>query len=145
MALKKFVFLAIIATAFSVSGCGIAYQNERDEILKNTTLNDFGTPPPDNWKDIAKAFISNQLKDPESGRFEFGVPNKDAIQQDFGSPHAMPVWTTTITVNAKNSFGGYTGSQPWSLAWKNGKIIAQAPPYAGRYGARPGAWRYLQQ
>jgi hypothetical protein len=36
----------------------------------------------------------------------------------------VPVWITAVRINSKNSFGGYTGSEPFALAWKNGKIVA---------------------
>jgi hypothetical protein len=113
----------------ALSGCGVAYEQERSGILKTASIQSFGPPPPDNYREVGADLIRKQLKDPDSAKFEWvGEPKKDAIQPAFASPHAIPVWLTEVGVNAKNSFGGYTGSQLWMLAWQNGKIIAFASP-----------------
>ncbi len=36
-----------------------------------------------------------------------------------------------VDVNAKNSFGGYTGSEPYLFAWKDGRMYAYRFASAG--------------
>ena len=36
------------------------------------------------------------------------------------------MWTTLVGVNAKNSFGGYTGSKPYMLFFVNGEVESMA-------------------
>jgi len=120
-----FIIFSAAAVAFSLAACGVAYQQERSEILRSARTETFGPPPPADYRDTGEAFIKRLLKDPESARFEWiGEPRHEAIQPAFASPHATPVWVTPVRVNARNSFGGYTGFEPFALAWKNGKIVA---------------------
>jgi len=114
----------VVCIALALSSCGIAYQQERTAILTNASTQNFGPPPPANYREVGADLIKRQLKDPLSAQIEWGTTEKDAIQMGFGSPHAVPVWITRVAVNAKNSFGGYTGATEWQLAWKNGQIVA---------------------
>jgi len=119
------------------SSCGVAYEQQRAEVLKTASSESFGPPPPADYRSIGEAFIRRVLKDPESAKFEWvGEPKHEAIQPAFASPHATPVWVTGVRVNAKNSFGGYTGFDPFALAWKNGKIVAYTSTETG------GFWQY---
>jgi hypothetical protein len=127
-----------LAAAFSLAGCGVAYQQQRSEILRSASTESFGPPPPADYRATGEAFIKRLLKDPDSARFEWvSEPRHEAIQPAFASPHAMPVWVTGVRVNAKNSFGGYTGAEPFALAWKNGKIIAYT-------SSSSGFWEYVR-
>jgi len=138
------IAILLASVLFASSGCGVAYRINRDKLLSTATETDYGPPPPENHQDIAAQVIRQQLKDPDSAQFQFGGIARDAIQTGPMSPTAMLVWRTSALVNAKNSYGGYTGFQPWHLAWKNGRVIAIAPPIVMRGGeVVDGMWQYL--
>lgn len=122
--MKPHILLPTLIVAFALSGCGVAYQQQRAEILRTASAADFGPPPPPDWRARGEEFIKRLLKDPGSATFEWGEPRHEAIQPAIASPHARPVWVTAARVNAKNSFGGYTGATPFALAWSHGRIIA---------------------
>ena len=132
---------ALACLALTLTACGVAYQQQRSDILKTASAGSFGPPPPENYRSIGEAFYKRKLKDPDSAKFEWvGSPRHEAIQAGFGSPHAVPVWVTPLRINAKNSFGGYTGFDVFGLAWKNGKIVA----YTSELQSGVGYWQYVQ-
>jgi hypothetical protein len=122
---------------FSLSGCGIAYNIKRNEMLKTATEADFGPRPPSNYQETEKQMILDTLKDPDSAKFKFVEKIENTtIQKGFGSPTPILVWISEVWVNAKNSYGGYTGEQRYLFAWKDGKIIATSSPDSVM-------WKYL--
>jgi hypothetical protein len=92
---------------------------------------------------VEKQFVLARLKDPESARFEFAPQKRDAIPKGFASPTPILVWTSTVRVNAKNSFGGYAGFHTYHFAWQNGRIVAVAVPMVTSSGVIEGSWVYL--
>lgn len=115
----------------SLPGCGVAYMAERDRILQAGNDADFKIQPPADREEQERRFILSVLKDPESARLAFLGLEKDAIPAEYASPKAVPVWVSRVSVNAKNSFGGYTGSKVWRIAWQNGKILAYSVKESG--------------
>jgi hypothetical protein len=75
-------------------------------------------PPPSNAEAMQaglKAAFENRLKDPESARYEFSEPVRAYCRQGFmGKKPPRYGWAMNFTVNAKNSYGGYTGPQPYT-------------------------------
>jgi hypothetical protein len=129
--------------AFLVSGCGIAYESNRSQLLKSATVGDYGPRPPENYQDMEAGLVRSSLKDPDSAKFQFGAIYGDAIQSASFSPKAVLVWRSDVQVNAKNSYGGYAGFQPYHFAWRDGQIFAVAYPIVTEYGASDGVWQYL--
>ncbi len=147
MRTHRSLFILFVATVLAIflSACGVAYNANRSKLLSTATEADYGPPPPDNHQDIEARAVLATLKDPESARFQFGGVSRDAIPSGPMSPTAMLVWVTFAQVNAKNSYGGYTGFQPWRFAWTNGRIVAVAPPMIMRGGeVVDGWWQYLK-
>jgi hypothetical protein len=143
--MKKAAVALSLLLAFSLlSGCGLAYQINRNGLLKSANESDYGPPPPDNHQEIEAQTIRTMLKDPGSAQFEFGGMQRDAIQSGFASPTPILVWRTFVRVNSKNSFGGYTGFSPYHVAWRDGRIIAVAPPLVTLMGPTDGLWQYLR-
>ncbi len=132
------ISLFSLIIALLLTGCGVAYQQQRSEILKSASTESFGPPPPADYRATGEQFIRHLLKDPDSAKFEWvGEPQHEAIQPAFASPRATPVWVTTVQVNAKNSFGGYTGAEPFVLAWSHGRIVAYT-------STSQGFWQYVR-
>jgi hypothetical protein len=73
----------------------------------------YGTPPSD-YEARITGFMQQRLKDPESARYQFGHPQKGWCKDGLiygGKSHFG--WIIPVRVNAKNSFGGYTGFQSY--------------------------------
>lgn len=104
--------LALIATL--LAGCASAPPSPVE--LANA---DYG-PFPKNYQSLIVAHMKAVLKDPDSARFGFvQAPVKSWYplnRKSFG-------WAVCVGVNAKNSYGGYTGTQPSYFLIKNGEII----------------------
>src|SRR6266542_2051361 len=79
----------LLAATLTLAGCGVAYQQQRSEILKSASAESFGPPPPADYRSI----------------------------------------------------GGYTGFDPFALAWKNGKIVAYTTENTG---GGLGFWQNVQ-
>jgi hypothetical protein len=137
--MKRFIVIVVLVTFVLVSGCGLAYNAKRNELLKTAKISDYGPPPPANHCDVEKQLLASVLKDPLSAQYQWGNNEvRDIIQEGMASPNAVLVWITSAQINAKNGFGGYTGFKPYLFAWRNGKIYAVAFPdeYGGTY------WQY---
>jgi len=93
-------------------------------MLRESTPESWGPPPPANHKEMEQAGLSAVLKDPESARFAWGEVTRDIIPNSTFGTEPVRVWLSPLTVNAKNSFGGYNGPRPYTFAWRNGQIFA---------------------
>lgn len=131
--MKRFsCFVALLLLASLFSGCGVAYQIKRDELSRTARTEDYGPKPPSNHREITQQLIRRILKDPDSAKFEsWNDGYTSIIQSGFASPMPMLVWITSVDVNGKNSYGGYTGFNTWHFAWQNGSIVATSTPRAG--------------
>jgi hypothetical protein len=71
---------------------------------------------PANYKAAALVAVKHRLKDPDSVR---------TLRLSPVCPFDLPNGTTSVIVevNAKNSFGGYTGLEAMSVYFKDGKIV----------------------
>ena len=71
-----------------------------------------------------KQVLASYLKDPYSAQYRFGQCQKMGM----GSAPVLGVpkqygYSITTFVNAKNSFGGYTGEVTYIMLFKNGQVI----------------------
>lgn len=69
---------------------------------------------------LVKAQYTNILKDPYSAVYRFGAPKRVYFQ----GPNNSRLFGTAIPVhvNAKNSYGGYTGGELNYWAWSQGSL-----------------------
>lgn len=90
---------------------------------------DYG-PEPVNYEDQVKAFFESRLKDPYSAHYRFGGRAvKGYCNQGlaYGGNIAWFGWAVPVQINAKNSFGAYTGfSTHWVFFNPQGQIVYQA-------------------
>ena len=109
-------------------------QQAQREVQKQTLLAqakeaDCGPLPP-NWQTLVKAFISEKLKDPDSAKFSFNAeasPTKGYDRWKGPDGGLTFFWVALCHVNAKNSYGGYTGNKLWWIAIKDGKVLDASP------------------
>ncbi len=111
-----------VLLVFLFTGCGIAYEVNREKLLKSASVSDWGAPPPSWHWEVEEKWILNTLKDPNSAIFRHGTVEKDAIIGGGGS--AQLAWVSSLYVNAKNSYGGYVGDTLYQFAWKNERLVA---------------------
>ncbi len=107
--------IAVLAVAI-LGGCAMP---PTAPTAKEITGADYG-PEPENYKELITAYMLNQLKDPDSAKFEF---NKPPAKAWFGYGDKIFGWGVCATVNAKNSYGGYTGKQGSYFVIKDGAIV----------------------
>lgn len=85
----------------------------------------FGTLPPD-YQEQIHGFLDVALKDPYSAHVDIGTPRKAAALRGLvnGGGYAYG-YSVTVAVNAKNSFGGYTGTEVYTFFFAaTGKMAA---------------------
>lgn len=152
--MKKLVSVgSAIALALSLSACvpvqsnyrqPTPYQNymaeakareagakaEQAKINREIEAADAGAIPR-NYQFIARKGIKDSLKDPDSAKISaFTKPKKDAIYEDSKIIYG---YSTCATVNAKNSYGGYTGNHVFWVFIKHG-VAMRVNDTDGDYG-----------
>ncbi|WP_159282412.1 hypothetical protein [Rahnella variigena] len=125
--MKKYVlafFVSSVLTGCGPHSTGLAGTSEYDqkmqlakkhdqefaEKVKNINLEtaDVGHLPK-NYKQLVEEAIRNVLKDPDSAKFsDMTPPRKEVMVQQRNFVYG---YSTCVFVNAKNSYGGYTGKQ----------------------------------
>ena len=76
---------------------------------------------PVNYGKTIKEYMEVHLKDPESAQFKVSEPATGWWQDTvFGKKHYG--WRILVLVNAKNSFGAFTGFQPYYFCYEDGKL-----------------------
>lgn len=116
----------IVSIALSVClvGCGVAYRNAAEEFIRTQPESAWGKAPPPGHKEIEKERVKAKLKDPFSAQFNDGENQRVTIAASLTDPTVVPAWKSTIFVNAKNSFGGYTGFKIYNFYYANGELYA---------------------
>jgi len=88
----------------------------------------FGTYP-DNYQRIVKEYMAGHLKDPESARYtNFRPLAKDLKLVDIKTRQAILGYSTCVSINAKNSYGGYVGARRYWFLIRNGKVVDSLDP-----------------
>ncbi len=107
-------------TALAVALAGCAWEPPLPG-GRAATPHDAGPRP--NPNAVIAAYLNEVLKDPESARISnilgptfINVPSEMLVQGTYG-------WGICFAVNAKNSYGGYTGSSVFTLIWRNGRVV----------------------
>lgn len=144
------------------AGCGIMAPKVAMITHQQAAELDFG-PYPANYQEIVKDYLKKILKDPDSAKVEFlDKPEKatsDGLSDSSGSSLSVPRygWGNVVRINAKNSYGAYTGYKNREYLIWNGQVIyltgvpllapkGQPMPAGGpklRDGAPVGGLRYF--
>ena len=87
--------------------------------LVNIKNADYGLYPK-NYEVLIKAWVAENLKDPDSARYsKFSKPRQEYM---FEANKPFFGYSVCAAINAKNSFGGYTGNQTYWFLIRDGKI-----------------------
>src|SRR5690349_7663897 len=112
------LFLALCLT---VTGCAA----QLSEINKP-----IGPKPPNaeaKARAFAMAIVKPSLKDPESARVEsISSAHFGTCKNVFGP--SRQGWYVALTINARNSFGGYAGAEPYYVWFENGRPVDLTSP-----------------
>lgn len=106
--------LAFLAIALPILGCSTPPAPTPQELAAA----DYG-PYPDQYQAKIASYLQVTLKDPESARIS--TPFKP-VKTYAGLNAPQYGWGTCMGVNAKNSFGGYTGNKMYFFLFRNGEI-----------------------
>ena len=90
---------------------------------------DYGSPITQQQAElIVNQWLKSNLKDPESAKIEWGVVQKGWIREAIISGSQLKFgYLLKANVNAKNSFGGYTGYKACNFVFKNNQLILAEP------------------
>lgn len=92
---------------------------------------DYGAYP-DNYEQLIKEYLARSLKDPDSVRYtDFTKPRKEHAIENAGLKQAIYGYSSCVLVNAKNSYGGYTGNHQYWFFIQNGKIVRSSDTTTG--------------
>lgn len=89
---------------------------------------DYGAYPA-NFQQIVSQHFASTLKDPYSAQYRFGQPYR-AVERTgllFGGGVIWAGYAVTVEVNAKNSYGAYTGYKPYLVQIKYGQVVDVDP------------------
>ena len=106
---------AILIVAFALLSGGCATRPTEHEL----TIADYGSYPND-YEKIIQNHLQNYWKDPESARYKFLNTPKTGWNRLGMKKYGYVI---CANINAKNSFGGYTGNRMSYFMIKNGKVI----------------------
>ena len=73
---------------------------------------------------LAKQYMAGILKDPYTAKYRFQSVYKGYLQK--APIHGCGVsygYVLEFGVNAKNSYGGYTGEKPYAVLFKDGVVV----------------------
>jgi hypothetical protein len=111
---------ALLLTLMLLAGCA-------SRPKPDFTTADYG-PYGEADKAIISAWVKDRLKDPDSAKIEFrDEPGHVAIRKA-GTQEWIYYGRVKVWVNAKNSYGGYVGRQPYWVWYREGKIVKHVPP-----------------
>lgn len=113
------ITLTTLAT-FILSGCATIAGGDLN------TPNDVGPVPPD-YRVRTETLIRSTLKDPYSAMIDVGEPRD-------GFCAATPFtkfwgWAVPVSVNAKNSYGGYTGVETGYVWFAKGEPVRMSASF----------------
>lgn len=133
--MKSKIFTVLIV-ALCIGGCvnvpkslsqeEIDARNKETKLWKKTlpVVNaDYGSYP-DDFEVLIRRYFSKSLKDPESARYsDFSKPIKRHFIRDEKTRDVVYGYSVCVSVNAKNSYGGYTGAHDYWFFIRNGSIV----------------------
>lgn len=112
----KKVLLLILLSLSIVLGTGCVRPS--DQTLSNADYGEY----PNNYEEIVKTYIGSMLKDPYSAHITFDGPPSAKFMSRILQPTVYG-FGGIVTVNAKNSFGAYTGAKRYAYIIHNGRVV----------------------
>jgi hypothetical protein len=84
--------------------------------------------PPANWQLVVDGYLESTLKDPYSAMKKVvREPRRTYVRPDFLGRETWDGWAVCYSINAKNSYGGYTGAKPYMFVISpSGELVGAA-------------------
>ena len=112
--MKKIV---LILSILGISGCAAVKPSDWQNL-------EYGAKPIE-YKSIIETYMAGKLKDPYSAVYEYkGGPVKFFRKVSIAGQQAHG-WGVCVTINSKNSYGGYTGTKGYTFMIINDKVVDQ--------------------
>lgn len=115
--------ILVVTLLILLNACGPIYRSNLEELKQTAKQEDFGNPPPKNYKEIGENAIKEYMRDPDSAQFKDWTEPHTCL---FPSRNSMTIpelgWCNSVKVNGKNGFGGYIGYELYHIVWKNNYI-----------------------
>jgi hypothetical protein len=137
---SKLILLFTAATALLLQGCdammyrpfapgnvfnrdGTLLDGRPTEAAQNSA--DYGAAIEQSTaQQLAESWLTLHLKDSESARYQWGVIQRGYTKDPLISGGAVNYgYLLPVLVNAKNSYGGYTGFEQWGFLFHNGSLL----------------------
>lgn len=99
-----------------LAGCSTMNQQQMDSA-------DYGEYP-QNYEKIIKGYFNPKLRDPESAKYRITQPSMGWHKSISGAKFG---YRSTVYINGKNAYGGYTGEMGWDILIRNGNVIIAIP------------------
>lgn len=124
--MKVLNYLIMLSLVISISACASVAETNSSERYSPTAQEletaDYGAPP-ENYKKTIEAYMQRRLKDPESAKYRFTKPPiKSHISASSLEDTVFHYTVTGVFINAKNSYGGYTGENEYFFHIRNGVV-----------------------
>ncbi|MDQ7962786.1 hypothetical protein RDI61_01800 [Pseudomonas plecoglossicida] len=115
---KKIHRLFVALTVAAIAGCA---SGPTPEQIANA---DYGTPINQDQAEVrVKEYFDGVLKDPDSAKYKFSPIQKSHIVSSAWEGRQLYAgYVMTVKVNAKNSYGGYTGNEDYVFLFHNGEL-----------------------
>jgi uncharacterized protein YceK len=108
--------LICLTVALTLGGCATTVRRPSPEAVAAATF----SPVPADIEGRIKAQYQVMLKDPYSAVYQFGAPRRAYFRGPSGMVYGYMV---AVHVNAKNSYGGYTGGELYHWGWADGVLL----------------------
>lgn len=106
--MRVIAFSAAAALAGTLAGC--AFEHPSADAFNSAA-------PPQGYQQSVPLYFETRLKDPDSAKYQYGTPAKAYANNGlaYGGKVAWSGYALPVAVNAKNSYGGYTGYKPYVI------------------------------
>ncbi|OKP29417.1 hypothetical protein [Serratia fonticola] len=138
--MNRLAVIGVVLASLALSGCEspqMAEAKRKDAEFANSVKNinletaNVGAQP-NNYKEVIEAAIRSQLKDPDSAKFSaMTTPRKEVMVENRDFVYG---YSTCVYVNAKNSYGGYSGDQLYWVFMRDNQVLRvknTTGPYGG--------------
>lgn len=122
--LPRFYFLTLNTVVLLIF-CGCA---GTPPTIDEFTKADYGEKPDKSTYELkVKTYFEGCLKDPESAKYKFEKPIKGwygKTLSNLAGPRKIDYgWIVLVRVNAKNSYGGYTGYKSYNCLFRGKELL----------------------
>ena len=110
IAVAQLTAVVALLSTMTLTGCVTVRPASPEEAAKLNC-----EPLPTDYQAMIQTYMNGQLIDPESARYQFYVPAKAKYEGGCA-------WYMRADINAKNSYGGYTGAKIYFFVISHGQI-----------------------